>query len=204
MFIVLEGIDGSGTTTQAQAISSTLRARGLDVVETRQPTNSPIGKHLRASLRAESEAVSDRFALALLFAADRLDHVAREITPALERGAWIVCDRYVLSSLVYQSLDCPLNWVAAINAKARRADLTVLLDLPAKTAIKRVESRQSEGEKESEIFDHLPIQTKLAKRYRDLIDAESEFVDLIGPTVRVRADRSITLVTQSILAAIDG
>lgn len=103
-FIVLEGIDGSGTTTQLSRVSAALRTLGHRVHETREPTGGRIGKLIREQL-SDPSGVSAR-CLALLFAADRIDHLDREILPALARGEVVVCDRYVMSSLVYQSLDC--------------------------------------------------------------------------------------------------
>lgn len=101
-FITLEGGEGVGKSTQARALAAALRARGHDVVETREPGGSPGAEAIRALL-LEGEA--DRWtpgAEALLFAAARADHVARTIRPALARGAWVVCDRFLDSSLAYQ------------------------------------------------------------------------------------------------------
>jgi dTMP kinase len=102
-FVVLEGGDGSGKSTQAVRLASSLRARGLTVVETFEPGAGPTGAVLRELLLHGAEPVTP-IAEALLMAADRAQHVATEIAPALVRGEWVVCDRYVPSSLVYQGV----------------------------------------------------------------------------------------------------
>ncbi|HYY53573.1 MAG TPA: dTMP kinase, partial [Myxococcales bacterium] len=106
-FIALEGLDGSGTTTQAERIASVLRAQGRRVLLTREPSDGPIGTLIRLALTGrlglpQRSGPLTEEALALLFAADRVDHLAAVIEPALERGELVVCDRYVLSSLAYQ------------------------------------------------------------------------------------------------------
>src|SRR5438105_216358 len=99
--IVLEGIDGAGTTTQAARLGLHLAAHQLPVHVTREPSDGPLGLEIRKILRG-SHAPFDPSALALLFAADRMDHVARVVEPALARGVNVVSDRYQLSSYVYQ------------------------------------------------------------------------------------------------------
>src|SRR5579864_7294663 len=106
LFIVLEGLDGAGTTTQLVRLAERLRRAGERVVATAEPTDGPIGALIRQALRRrlvhrDGRALTDE-SLALLFAADRVDHVAGEIEPALARGQHVLCDRYVLSSLAYQ------------------------------------------------------------------------------------------------------
>src|SRR4051794_5711725 len=98
--IVLEGIDGAGTTTQAQRLGKHFGAR---VHVTREPSDGAAGILIRQILRGEYHPY-DHTALALLFAADRLDHLKREIEPQLQKGVHVISDRYVISSLVYQSL----------------------------------------------------------------------------------------------------
>lgn len=106
----------------------------------------------------------DPAALALLFAADRLDHLRREIEPALEAGLIVISDRYVLSSLAYQSLANPLSWVEEINRFAPAPDLTVLVHVEAEVAAAR---RARRGGAE-EIFDALQTQRALVARYAEL------------------------------------
>lgn len=153
--IAVEGIDGAGTTTQCQRLAAHF---GLHM--TREPSDRPIGQLLRAILRHEHGAVDER-AVALLFAADRLDHVAGEIEPALARGS-VVTDRYVMSSIVYQSLAVDRAFVAEINRYARPADLTILVDVDADVAARRRAGRGGPVER----YDDGGTQARLAAGYR--------------------------------------
>ena len=159
-FIVLEGIDGSGTTTQAARLAASLRELGHAVVSTREPSDGPIGVLVRQALTRRLVGLSDR-ALALLFAADRLDHLASVVEPALAAGKVVVSDRYVLSSLAYQGMRLPLAWVEALNAAARPADLTLFLEVDPRTAARR---RHGRGGSE-ELFDADEVQRAVARAY---------------------------------------
>ena len=159
-FVVLEGIDGSGTTTQAARLAASLQAAGHAVVSTREPSDGPLGVVLRQALTRRLVGLSDR-ALALLFAADRLDHLASVVEPALAEGKVVVSDRYVLSSLAYQGMRLPLSWVETLNAAARPADLTLYLEVDPRTAARR---RQGRGGA-AELFDADEVQRAVARAY---------------------------------------
>lgn len=163
-FIAVEGIDGSGTTLQTRALALWLRQRGHDVVETREPSGGAIGRLIRERLHVDAPPL-DASALALLFAADRIDHVAAEIEPARGRGAVVVSDRYLLSSLAYQSLDCDLEWVRTINRGAPAPDLYLFLRVPAEVAFARVQQRAAGGAAAHERFDALELQRRIARLY---------------------------------------
>src|SRR5262245_58804737 len=113
-FIVVEGVDGSGSTTHTRLLAKALRKRGHRVHTNCEPTTGPVGGLIRQVLQkritipGESGPKSLGWStMALLFAADRLDHLDSEITPALRKGEWVISDRYDLSSLAYQSLTAP-------------------------------------------------------------------------------------------------
>jgi dTMP kinase len=145
-FISLEGGEGVGKSTQSKRLAEALRARGHDVIETREPGGSPGAEAIRTLLL---EGEGDRWtpeAEALLFAAARADHVARTIRPALDRGAWVISDRFLDSSLAYQ------GGAGGVGGKAIRRlheigsggflpDRTFLLQLPGETAAARAETR---------------------------------------------------------------
>jgi dTMP kinase len=154
MFIVLEGLDGAGTTTQQSLLATRLRAAGYDVVTTREPTDGPIGGQIRQALRRRLTLPGgqplDPRTIALLFAADRIDHVRSVVEPALEAGKVVLCDRYAHSSLAYQAVECPVDWVATINAHARIADLVVWVDVDVDVAMSRIERRGAP----SELYEH--------------------------------------------------
>jgi dTMP kinase len=165
LFVVLEGLDGAGTTTQAAALERALRARGQRVQVTAEPSPGPIGVLLRQALTGRLTGLGqpiDQVTLALLFSADRADHTHQEILPALSAGVTVICDRYVLSSLAYQGLDLPLEEVAAINAHAPAPDLTLFLDVPPKVA----EARRQASRGHAERFERLDLQKRIDRNYR--------------------------------------
>ena len=167
--MALEGLDGSGTSTQATALRNALQARGHTVHTTHEPSTGTIGMQARAML-GRTDAPPDPHLLALLFAADRLDHVAQEIEPALQRGEVILCDRYVMSSWVYQALDCDAAWVESINARAPWPDLTLVLTVDAAEATRRVHARTPEHARE--IYETEAIQRRVASAYADALARE--------------------------------
>ena len=190
-FIVIEGADGTGTTTQTQALASVLRARGRSVHTTAEPSQGPIGQLIRTMLRDVARPRVERAAeLALLFAADRLHHVACEVEPALARGHDVISDRYALSSWVYQALDLPLVWVQALNTNARAPDVTILIDVPVREAAARMRARGGPRE----MFDD--VQQRVHEAYRAYAkDAAAQLVSGVGAA----AD-----VTARIVALLDG
>lgn len=166
-FLVLEGIDGSGTTTQGQQLVTALRERGVDARFTHEPSTGPVGQLLRRALSKQEGAPSDWKTLALLFAADRTDHLEREIEPALRAGAVVICDRYDLSSLSYQFASSSngdasvLAWIRELNGCARRPDCTFVLDVRPEVAAER---RRQRGQTE-ELFEREALQARLAELY---------------------------------------
>jgi dTMP kinase len=167
-FLVLEGIDGAGTTTQAAAVDQALRARGEKTLVTCEPSNGPVGMLLRQALSGRLRGHGrpmDATTLALLFAADRADHVAQEIIPALLRGMTVICDRYVLSSIAYQGLELEFETVAAMNSRAPAPDLTIFLDVPPVVA----QRRRAASRGRVEIFDALKFQKRIDRNYRRAI-----------------------------------
>lgn len=169
-FIVLEGLDGAGTTTQAERIAAALRQQGEQVVVTRQPSDGPIGHQLRMALSGRLGLPHGRGpltedTLGLLFAADRLDHLASVVEPAIERGQIVICDRYVLSSLAYQGSALPMAWVDSINSRARRPDLTLFLEVAVNVASRRRAARGGDAE----LFEADDRQQRIARQYREAI-----------------------------------
>jgi dTMP kinase len=195
-FIVLEGIDGSGTTTQLGLLERHLQRRGRRVHITREPSTGPIGRLLREILLGGHKSPTgepvDGLAMALLFAADRRDHLTREIAPALADGADVVSDRYLLSSLAYQAQEAERDWVAGLARDVRVPDLTLLLDLPVEVAAAR---RRAAG-RPDERYDADSIQARVAARYRDLCAADPRAVIL-------DAAGSVAEVANAIAASVD-
>ncbi|WP_344011941.1 dTMP kinase, partial [Streptomyces thermospinosisporus] len=141
-FIALEGGDGAGKSTQAEALAEWIRAKGHEVVLTREPGATPVGKRLRSILLDVSSAGLSHRAEALLYAADRAEHIDTVVRPALERGAVVISDRYIDSSVAYQGAgrDLSPTEIARINRWATDGlvpHLTVLLDVAPETARER-------------------------------------------------------------------
>ena len=172
--MVLEGIDGAGTTTQVAKLAEHLRAARVPVRATREPSDGPIGTLVRQVLTGRLIVPGGKApgwaTMALLFAADRMDHVESEIEPFVSTGGVMLSDRYDASSLAYQSVVSgkegkgAVEWIRTLNAHAARPDLTIVLDLPADLASER---RAARGEA-AQLYEQNEVQRALAAFYKDL------------------------------------
>ncbi len=176
LFIVLEGVDGAGTTTHTTLLAEALRARGLPITTTREPSDGPVGALIRQILTGRvvvpgisGARPSSWSTMALLFASDRLDHLEATIHPNLMDGVTVISDRYDHSSVAYQSVTGggepeTVAWVREINRHARRPDLTIILDVSPDEAARRRKERAAGRE----IYDGTELQQQLAEFYRDI------------------------------------
>ena len=166
--IVLEGLDGAGTTTQAKRLVANLEARGQRPHLTREPSDGPIGKLIREMLvgghAIPGQAISQN-TFGLMFAADRFDHMQREVEPQIAAGATVVSDRWYHSSLAYQGTGADRDWIAQLNARARRPDVTIFLKVRPEVAAHR---RAAAGRIE-ELFEDLAMQQDVDAGYRATI-----------------------------------
>lgn len=171
-FVVFEGIDGAGTTTQAELYGKHLRQKKRLVHVTREPSVGPVGSLLRLVLSRRIAMPSGAHAetMALLFAADRLDHVETEVLPLLREGYVVLSDRYDLSSILYQAVSAGVEpsagndvvaWIRTLNRYARRPDVTVVVDVPPEVA----EARRRARGGSAELFDESDLQARLARAY---------------------------------------
>ena len=145
-FISLEGGEGTGKSTQAKALAAALEARGLMVHLTREPGGTPGAEIIRELLLSGTEEKWNMRTEAMLFAAARAEHCAKLIRPALQRGEWVVCDRYIDSSRAYQSVDGKLSdaeimQLHNVGSAGLMPDRTFVLDLPEEVASKRASAR---------------------------------------------------------------
>jgi dTMP kinase len=179
-FISLEGVDGSGKSTQASMLADALRARGHEVIHVREPGGTPLGEDVR-DIVLGPDAMSP-WAEAFLFAAARAQLVADVIEPAIAAGTWVVADRFIDSSLAYQGAARGLGIaeVASINAhgiSGSMPDLTIILDLPPGAAVDRRAGRGSvdriEGEGEA-------LQQSVAQGYREVARRYPDRVHLVS------------------------
>lgn len=143
-FIVIDGIDGSGKTTQAELLATQLRGMGVEVFATKEPTYSRVGLEIRQRLK-EGKA-DDAILMAHLFAADRAIHLTDEIEPALAAGKLVLCDRYYHASIIYQGMcygPVELAYVTRLNEWFLVPDLTIILQVSIEQAMNRIAARQS-------------------------------------------------------------
>jgi dTMP kinase len=182
--IVLEGLDGAGTTTQARRLLAYLQGRGHAAHGTREPSDGPIGKLIREmltghhALPAPIKEPIGQSTFGLLFAADRLDHLQREVLPRLAAGVTVISDRWYHSSLAYQGTGADRDWITALNARARKPDLTLFLQVRPEIAAQR---RVAAG-RVQELFDDLQLQHEVDAGYRATIAellAQGERIEVI-------------------------
>lgn len=140
MFIVFEGLDGSGGTTQLRLLAEALKQlpQPPEVLMTTEPSEGPAGRLIREAL--VSKKLGEKV-LPYLFAADRRDHLDRSILPALTRQAVVLSDRYLLSSLAYQRGVMSLEQISSLNADFRAPDATIMIDVPVEVCLERIERR---------------------------------------------------------------
>jgi dTMP kinase len=188
-FICIEGIDASGKTTQAHRLVRNLRRRGLDVVYTTEPSTGEIGKLIRDHVLNRKKRVPVAVE-ALLFAADRVDHVDKEIKPALQKGKIVICDRYVYSTLAYQgAADLDLNWIEQINHFALVPDLAMFLDVSLEVVIGRMQSKS-----EKSVMETLQNQRRVCEVYLKMVKE--------GRLMRIDGNKSVNALAAEILRVV--
>jgi dTMP kinase len=183
-FITFEGGEGSGKSTQIALLAERLRAFGIDVHVTREPGGSPGAEIIRHVLLAGGGKPFGPDAEAILFAAARDDHVTGVIRPALQRGAWVLCDRFIDSTRVYQGVlggadRAFIRGLERLTVGDTRPDLTFILDVPAKTGLKRAAKRRGKAAADRFETEAPEFHQKLREAFRDLAKAEPERCVLI-------------------------
>ena len=173
IFICVEGLDGCGKTTQAKLLVKRLK-KTQEAIYTAEPSKGEIGKLVKKCyLHAKKRGLAA--VEALLFAADRLEHLKNEVLPALDKGKTVVSDRYVFSSLAYQgAVGLDLDWIEEINKQAVRPDLAIFIDVEPETVIHRLKLKRSVMEN---------LQTQLRVR-----DVYLKYVEL-GKLVRIDGNK---------------
>ena len=162
LFICIEGLDASGKTTHAHRLVRDLQKRGFDAIYTTEPSAGEIGKFIRTYVLERRKRVPS-VVEALLFAVDRVDHVEKEIKPALQEGKIVVSDRYVYSSLAYQgATGLDIKWIEKINELALPPDLAIYINVPAEIVVRRLRGRRS-------VMEKLKIQRKVREAYMRLV-----------------------------------
>jgi len=199
-FITLEGGEGVGKSTQIRQLAEALRATGLTVITTREPGGTEGAEAIRGLLLAGGQDRWNDATEALLFAAARADHVAKLIRPAIERGEWVICDRFVDSTRAYQGgaggiADADILDLHRIGSAGLLPDRTLILDLPVEEGARRAKARSADtdrmGAKEQAYYE------RVATRFREMAQDDPARFRVID------ASGTPDAVTDRLLAALD-
>ena len=189
MFITLEGIDGCGKTTQAEMLVGWLRGRGHKVLHTREPGGTEIGRKIRAILLDPENKKITGLTELMLYSADRAQHLAEIIEPALKEGCVVVCDRFSDATEAYQGHARGLRletieMLTRIATAGRKPDLTLLLDIPADKALSRAKAREEDGDGKEARFEQesLRFHEKVREGYLKIAAREPGRVKVIDAT----------------------
>jgi len=187
VFICIEGLDGSGKTTQAKRLVKNLRRRGFDVVYTTEPSTGKVGRLIRSFVLDRAERVPTALE-ALLFAADRVDHVESVVRPLLKQDKIVVCDRYVYSTLAYQGgAGLDLEWIERINRFALKPHLALFIDVPTDVVVKRLKPKRT-------VMETKRNQQKVREVYLKMVqDQRLELID---------GDKPISKVEETVLQTV--
>ena len=186
IFIVIEGLDGSGKTTQAILLADKL-SKSHKVLLTAEPSKGKIGTFIRNCCLYEQTRLPTE-AEALLFAADRIEHMQEELKPALDDGKIVLCDRYVYSTLAYQgSAGLSLDWIKTINSRAIQPDFSLFLDVPPDRVLERLQRKKS-------VMETLETQQKVREIYLKYVDK--------GELIRIDGDNSKEDVANELYAKV--
>jgi dTMP kinase len=185
-FIVIEGLDGSGKTTQAKTLARKLR-KSHNAVFTAEPSRGKIGTFIRNRI-LYGQTRPPVSVEALLFAADRIDHIQSEVQPAIDEGKLVVSDRYVYSSLAYQgSAGLNLEWIETINQLAQKPDLAIFIDVAPEVVLERLKRKKS-------IMENLETQRKVRDIYHKFIQK--------GELIRIDGEKTKSEVAKEVLSVV--
>jgi len=186
VFIVIEGLDGSGKTTQAMLLAEKL-SRTYRVHLTAEPSRGKIGTFIREGILYEQVRLPVE-AEALLFAADRIEHMQTELKPALDEGKIVICDRYTYSTLAYQgSAGLSLDWIKTTNARALQPDFAIFIDVSPEKVLERLQRKKS-------VMETLETQTKVRKVYLKFVEK--------GELIPVNGDREKVAVAEELFVKV--
>jgi dTMP kinase len=189
-FICIEGLDGCGKTTQAKLLVKKLQ-KSHNAVYTAEPSRGKIGAFIRKSCLYGEKRLSS-VVEALLFAADRLEHVENEVLPALHQGRLVVSDRYVYSSLAYQgAAGLSMEWIEKINEHALRPDFAIFIDVDPKIVMQRLKPNKS-------VMENLETQQKVREIYLKFV-AKGELARIGGDKPKKEVAEAVSAVVLKFL-----
>ena len=202
LFIAIEGIDGSGKSTQAKNIAKRLENEGHKVYLTFEPTDMRIGKMIRNILGGKE--IADEKVIAALFAADRLDHILHETNGILQKlaeGYTVITDRYYFSSYAYHGVHCDLDWVIASNKMAAdilKPTATIFVDVSPEVAMERISANREHVEIYETLDNLKAVQAKYLEAFQKLKDTEN-IISINGNDTAENVTASLWEVIQSIM-----
>jgi len=186
VFICIEGLDGSGKTTQAIFLTKML-SKKYNAVYTAEPSQGKIGTFIRDCCLYEGKRLPTE-AEALLFAADRIEHMQNEVAPALAEGKIVICDRYIYSSLAYQGgAGLSLDWIKTINARALQPDFSIFIDVSPERVLERLQRKKS-------VMETLEIQQKVREVYLKFVEK--------GELIRIDGDKPRNVVADALFSKV--
>ena len=192
LFLVIEGLDGSGKTTQATLLAEKFY-KNYNVLLTAEPSRGKIGTFIRECCLYENKRLQTE-AEALLFASDRIEHIYSEVKPALEEGKLVICDRYIYSSLAYQgNAGLSLEWIKTINARALQPDISIFIDVPPEKVIERLQRKKS-------VMETLETQTKVREVYLKYVE-KGELVRVDGDQEKEKVATDLFKTVSSLIKA---
>jgi len=187
IFICIEGLDGSGKTTHAHKLVRNLQKKRFDAIYTTEPSRGERGTFIRGTILEGKKRVP-RVVEAVLFAVDRVEHINKDVKPALNEGKIVVSDRCVYSSLAYQgAAGLDLEWIEEINRFALPPDLAIYIDVPPEVVVKRIRRKKS-------VMERLETQRRVQEVYMSFVDN--------GKLMLIDGDRKKAEVEQNLLAVI--
>jgi len=190
IFICVEGLDGCGKTTQAKLLARRLK-KDYDAVYTAEPSNGKIGKIIKKNY-LHTDKRGSAVVEALLFAADRFEHLKSEVLPALDEGKLVVSDRYAYSSLAYQgATGLDLEWIEKINEHAIRPDMALFIDVEPETVIRRLKRKRS-------VMENLETQLKVREIYLRFVGKDG-LVRIDGNKPKREVAKEITATVKEFL-----
>lgn len=195
VFICIEGLDASGKTTQTKLLVKNLRKKEFDAVYTTEPSKGRVGRLIRRHVLIRENRLSGVLE-ALLFAADRIDHLEREVLPCLKKKKIVVSDRYLYSSLTYQgAAGLDLAWIGEINKWALKPDLTVYIDISPEVVLQRLKRKKS-------VMETLQNQQRVRDVYLKLAKAHDLHV-IDGNKPKGKVAKEILEIVTAFLSAQD-
>jgi len=190
IFICVEGLDGCGKTTQAKLLVRRLK-KDYDAIYTAEPSNGKIGKIIKKNY-LHTDKRGSAVVEALLFAADRFEHLKSEVLPALDEGKLVVSDRYAYSSLAYQgATGLDLEWIEKINEHAIRPDMALFIDVEPETVIRRLKRKRS-------VMENLETQLKVREIYLRFVGKDG-LIRIDGNKPKREVAKEITVTVKEFL-----